>query len=116
METFGIVDNPLVDETPEAATYAAPVREAITPKLTEDGLVVSISEPYEVVRLAFAKTAAGAEEIASWSLAPEIQPLEFDIPVVQVDTFPDTEEEPDEVFDDGSFDLSWVLLLLLLFI
>ena len=116
METFGIADNLFVDETPEAGTYAAPVREAITPKLTEDGLVVSISEPYEVVRLAFAKTAVGAEEIASWSLAPEIQPLEFDIPVVQVDTFPDTEEEPDDVFDDGSFDMSWVLLLLLLFI
>ncbi|MGR3343171.1 MAG: hypothetical protein ACU0DI_08115 [Paracoccaceae bacterium] len=115
METFGIVDNPLVDETPEAATYAAPVREAISPKLTEDGLVVSISEPHEVVRLAFAKTAAGAEEIASWSLAPEIQLLDFDIGVVPVDTFPDPEEEPDEVFDDGSFDMTWALLLFLLF-
>ena len=36
---------------PEAETYAASVREAISPNLNKDGPGVSISEPHEVVPL-----------------------------------------------------------------
>ncbi|MXQ09474.1 hypothetical protein GQ651_16630 [Alphaproteobacteria bacterium GH1-50] len=67
MSIFGIADNAAVDESPEAETYAIGVREAFSPTATENGLSFSLDSPHEVIRLAFAKTEAGATEISSWS-------------------------------------------------
>lgn len=67
MDRFGIADNAAVDETAESRSYALGVREGIVPRVGAGGVTVSLDQPDEVIRLAFAKTQAGAEEIASWS-------------------------------------------------
>lgn len=66
MEHFGIPDNPNVDETPESLSFAEGVRTHVTVTATEDGVVVPIARPHEIVRLAFAKTDAGLAEIEGW--------------------------------------------------
>ena len=67
MTTFGVADNPAVDESPEAETYAYGLRTALTPALEGGEVTFTLGSPHEVVRLAFAKTADGAAEIAGWS-------------------------------------------------
>ncbi len=67
MEVFGIPDNPLVDETPEAQTWAEAVRAPVDARQVDGGVTVGLRAPFEVVRLAFAKTDAGLAEIAGWS-------------------------------------------------
>jgi len=120
MTTFGIVDNPLVDETPEAGTYAAPVRETINTQFTEDGLMLNISAPNEIVRLAFAKTDAGATDISSWSQAPGMVPRDLIIDsnwAYLDDTAAQLAEEEDFVQgDDGGIGFGALFLLLLAFI
>ena len=73
MARFGIADNPEVDETPEAGTFALGVRQAVTPVVTDGAVEVGFSAPNEVIRLSFAKTAAGAAEIATFTEAPTLQ-------------------------------------------
>ena len=67
MARFGITDNPLVDETPESRTYALGIRSEVTPTFDQGELSVTMDEPHEMIRLSFAKTAAGAEEIAGYA-------------------------------------------------
>ena len=91
---FGIPDNPAVDESPEADAYAMGLREAVTPTLTADGLGLALKSPHEIVRLAFAKTAAGEAEIAGWSDAPalDLDPL----PLPEVDATAEIPPDPDD--------------------
>lgn len=70
MARFGIIDNPNVDESPEGVSYAVGERFALTPSFDGSDLTVDVSAPNEVIRLSFAKTAAGAEEIAGYSGGP----------------------------------------------
>ena len=67
---FDIPDNPAVDESPEAETYAKGIRTALDPDVSDRGITLTIGAD-EVVRLAFAKTEDGADEIDSWSLGSE---------------------------------------------
>lgn len=67
MDMFGIADNPFVDETPESRTFTMGLRQSVTPTVDDNGLHVDFSAPNEVIRLSFAKTAAGAEEIAGFT-------------------------------------------------
>ena len=67
MQVFGIPDNGAVDESPEAETYAHGVRAGFAPVLSGETLNFSLGSAHEIVRLSFAKTAAGAHEIAGWS-------------------------------------------------
>lgn len=67
MTRFGIPDNPAVDETPESRSFALGVQEAVTPTIENGQLTVNLDDPHEVIRLSFAKTAAGAEEIAGFA-------------------------------------------------
>ena len=77
--------------------------------LTEDGVSVTLNAPHEVVRLAFAKTPAGAAEIAGWSEGPALE-------LVKAEVLPEagggslaatdpsaTEAEPAPEDDDGLF-------------
>ena len=117
MTAFGIVDNPLVDETPEAETYSAPVREAINPQFTESGLVVNIFAPNEIVRLAFAKTDAGAQEIASWSQALGLVPLPLIVDQSwDAGDLADADDEDPIEFDDMGMGFGALLLILLAFL
>ena len=115
MSDYGIVDNPEVDETPEAMTYATPVREAVDVQVNtlDDTLQLTVSAPYEVIRLAFAKTEAGAEEIASWSPIPETPLVEraLDDPLETGDP-----AEDDGGLDSGALDIGGMVLLALLFL
>jgi len=70
MTRFGIPDNPDVDESPEGASFAVGERTALVPEFDGSSLTVGIDAPNAVIRLSFAKTAAGAQEIASWSDGP----------------------------------------------
>ena len=67
MNVFNIPDNASVDESPESETFAFGVREAFAPVLSGDDLTFTLGSAHEVIRLSFAKTAAGADEIAGWS-------------------------------------------------
>jgi len=79
MTIFGVPDNPDIDEAAEAETYAVGVREAASVEQQDDAVTVALHEPFEVVRLAFAKTEAGTAEIASWSDGAE---LDLELPDV----------------------------------
>lgn len=67
MTRFGIPDNPAVDETPESRSFALGVRQVVMPTIEDGQLMVNLDDPHEVIRLSFAKTAAGAEEIAGFA-------------------------------------------------
>ena len=99
MTIFGIPDNPDVDEGAEAETYAVGVRETADVEQQGDAVTVTLDEPFEIIRLAFAKTDAGAEEIASWSDGTELD-LEIPImpPPIPVDDGMD--EEGDDALDE----------------
>lgn len=113
MEVFGIPDNPLVDETPEAQTYAKPVRGPVSAAFVNDGISLSLDTPFEIVRLAFAKTDAGRDEIASWTSA---RPLDLLLPPpIPPDPLPEdpdeADDDPDALADDGSDGMGFALAL-----
>ncbi|NBO21226.1 MAG: hypothetical protein EBU97_04685, partial [Rhodobacteraceae bacterium] len=66
MTRFGIADNPNVDETAEAQSYAMGSRSAVATQIDESGVTVKM-QANQVIRLAFAKTAAGVDDISHWS-------------------------------------------------
>ncbi|OYU17263.1 MAG: hypothetical protein CFE34_16665 [Rhodobacteraceae bacterium PARR1] len=72
MTRFGIPDNPNVDETAESRSFALGVRSAVVPTIEDGQLTVNLDDPHEVIRLSFAKTAAGAEEIAGFAHGPAV--------------------------------------------
>jgi hypothetical protein len=117
MDVFGIPDNPDVDESPEAATFAEAVRAAAGVQQDGGGVTVSLGTPFEIVRLAFAKTDAGLAEIAEWS---EAAPLFLDIPSEDPlpedpgeEPPPDEDDDPDAVEDDGGASAAGLALALL---
>ena len=97
MSIFGIPDNADVDETAEAETYAVGVRDAASVEQEDDAVTIALNEPFEVVRLAFSKTEAGATEIASWS---EGAGLDLELP----DVLPPIVDDDDTTDGDGSID------------
>ena len=72
MARFGIPDNPHVDETPESRSFALGVRAAVVPTIEDGQLTVQLDDPPEVIRLSFAKTDAGAQEIAGFADGPAV--------------------------------------------
>lgn len=66
MDRFGIPDNPEVDETPESQTFALGVRRDLDVTQVDDGIVVNMDKPHQILRLVFAKTDAGMAEIMGW--------------------------------------------------
>jgi hypothetical protein len=101
MEVFGIPDHPDVDETPEAQTYAEAVRAPVEVGQTGGGITVSLGSPFEIVRLAFARTDAGFADIASWSESGALL-LDLLAPDMPGDTLPD--EPPPDDGDDADDD------------
>ena len=67
MELFGVPDNPNVDESPEAASYAVARISDHEPVVTTDEIRLAFDQDFELARLVIAKTDAGAEEIGSWA-------------------------------------------------
>jgi hypothetical protein len=112
MRLFGIADNPSVDESEEAKTYAEALRAPADSLRTADGVQVTLSEPYQVLRLAFAKTEAGAADIASWSDGAALD-LTLPPPIPVPDD--DTDDSPDDAAeaDDGGVGMGIALALLL---
>lgn len=87
MTRFGIPDNPAVDETPESRSFALGVHETVTPTIEDGQLMVNLDDPHEVIRLSFAKTDAGAAEIAGFAHGTPVdlggvapQPMLMDAP------------------------------------
>jgi hypothetical protein len=112
MRLFGIPDNPSVDEAEEAKTYAEALRTPVDSLRTTDGVQVTLSEPYQIVRLAFARTEAGAAEIASWSDAAALDltlPPPLPVPDDEQNDSPDDAAEA----DDGGVGMGIALALLL---
>lgn len=81
MTDFGIVDNPHVDESPEAGTYAPGARTEADVSVYDDAVVVQLGA-HEVVRLAFAKTADAAHELSEVSEGDEVLLQLADLPVL----------------------------------
>lgn len=108
MEVFGIPDNPQVDESPEAQTFAEAIRAPVPAAQTEGGVTVALTSPFGIVRLAFAKTAAGLADIAGWSddaplvlEPPPDEPLPPDLPD---EPPPDDDDALPEDASDGGGD------------
>ena len=100
MDRFGIPDNPNVDETNEAWTYAVADQSGANVSETEHGLTMNFSEAHEVIRLSFAKTDAGAREIQEFSDGRE---LALDLPPAVDNGGPD-EDAPNDEGDSGDED------------
>ena len=62
-------------------------------------MTVSLNEPYEIIRLAFAKTDAGAEEIASWSDGTELD-LELTVMPPPIPIGDEMDDEGDDAMDE----------------
>ncbi len=65
-ELFGIPETPGVDQSPEAETFAVAQREAFQPEIKDGAIELEFTQPGEIVRLTFARTEEGKDEIASW--------------------------------------------------
>ncbi|WP_435259333.1 hypothetical protein ACSBLW_06055 [Thioclava sp. FR2] len=72
MERFDIIDNPNVDESAEANTYAIGVRSDLDFTVNGDAITFSIDHPGEVVRIVVARTPEEAEAIAEWAGEPDM--------------------------------------------
>lgn len=70
METFGIVDSPYINESPEADAYAVGYREAVDFDVMKDRVTLSLYGSKDIVRLALAKTADEENDIAASIEAP----------------------------------------------
>lgn len=81
MSDFAIADNPHVDESPEAATYAPGVRSEADVTVFQNAVTTELGA-HEVVRLAFAKTDAAAAELEAVSEGSEILLQMADLPVL----------------------------------
>lgn len=118
MARFGIPDNPEVDETPEAESYALGVREHMVATQVGDAVSVNMDQPHEILRLVFAKTDAGMAEILQWEHAdPLIPQLAEEPPLPPIDPPPpdDDPNAPDQGDSgDGGAALGGLLAALLL--
>lgn len=127
MSIFGIPDNPDVDETHEAGTFATGLRGSKAVGYADGNLQLSI-DPHEVIRLVFAKTEEAADALAGLSDNPEMDLAEL-ISNQEAMPFPPIEpwggvadppvavEDPDQEHsggDGGGFGFEALLLLPLL--
>ena len=120
--TFDIPDNPQVDESNEAETYAIGLRGSTEVQTTNGDLEMSIN-PYEIIRLIFAKSEEAAESLAGISENPEIDIIELSEeteepilpPIDTPDDLPDTDEENEleEAHGSGSGSGSGLAALIL---
>ncbi len=78
MERYDIPDNPNVDESAEAETFAVPVRNELDVSIHDNTLFFSLSQAYEVARISIAKTTEGVSDISDWSLVPGETELTLD--------------------------------------
>lgn len=72
MTRFGIPDNPEVDESHEANTYALGHREDLAFRLNADKLTFAVNRPGEVVRVIVARTPEEAQAVAEFAGAPDL--------------------------------------------
>lgn len=89
MTRFGIPDNPAVDETPESRSFALGVRQVVMPTIEDGQLMVNLDDPHEVIRLSFAKTAAGAEEIAGFAHGASVDLSGVEAMLMRADAYGD---------------------------
>ena len=128
-ELFGVQDSPNVDQYGEEASYGVGIRSSFEPVIENDQLVFNVEQD-QIVRLSFAKSEAGYDDISSWQegegsiiydedLAVREQALAADnnlFPMIEleqdlVEEAEDDEEDFDqEGFDWGSLDLGSALL------
>ena len=118
MDRFGIVDNPNVDETPEAETYAEGVEGTQVPQVDGSNLTVRIEEPGQVIRIVLTHSVEGDAAVSGWVFDPLSG---VDLPFLDdagtdPDTDPDPEldTDPDVPVDAGGSDAGIGAIFLLL--
>lgn len=67
MARYGIPDHPDVDETPESHSFATGLREAVDLSFDRGRLILQATHETQIIRLVFAKTEAGMEDISRWA-------------------------------------------------
>ncbi len=108
---FNIPTSNDVDQLNEAETFSVASREDFAPDVEENGIDLTFTQPGQIIRLTFARTEEGTEEISGWhgdnSSAIEAfvedainDPSLSDIP----DVPPDEEYGCEEVDDDDDWD------------
>lgn len=117
MEQFDIPDNPDVDESPEAATYAPGFRSSADIQI-ENGTLSVVLNAFDVVRLVFAKTEDAADELNMISMDEEIDlaPADWQNNDSADEGSPQNMEEdddPDVESDDGGSFVGGILAALL---
>lgn len=75
MTRFGIPDRPDVDEEPESHSYALGLRESVDVRREGGFLKLNTTHEDQVIRLIFAKTEAGARDIAEWAAGDPVSLL-----------------------------------------
>jgi hypothetical protein len=116
MDRFGIVDNPNVDETPEAETYAEGVEGMQVPRVDGSNLTVRIEEPGQVIRIVLTHSAEGDAAVSGWVFDPLSG---VDLPFLDdggtdPETDPDTDPNPEVDVDAGGSDAGIGAIFLLL--
>ncbi len=105
MQEFGIPDNPGVDESPEAATFAPGIRTATEVGLGRGSLSVFMNA-FDVVRVVFAKTEDAADDLNQISMSSEVDLVtaeiksEADFGELPADDTPE-QAEPEPKLDEG---------------
>lgn len=94
MTRFGIPDRPDVDESPESHSYALGLRESVSVGRDGGFLKLAITAEDQVIRLVFAKTEAGARDIAEWADGSPISLLRDRQDAVPPDSVPDLPPPP----------------------
>lgn len=83
MTDFGIADNPDVDESPEAGTYAPGIRSDAAVSVYDNAVVAQLGA-HEVIRLAFAKTDDAAHALSAISEGEEVLLRVADLPLLDL--------------------------------
>lgn len=120
---FDVPVTPGVDQSPEAETYAVGQREEFTPDQKNGAIEIEFTQPGEIVRLTFARTQEGKDEIETWHGGEEtdlsgIAATDWPTEVLgESDTVEDDEAEDDAPAGDdggGGFPVEALLIGLLL--
>lgn len=115
MDRYDIPDNPAIDESPEAETYAEGVEGTQVPEIAGSILTVSLTAPGQIVRIVLTHSAEGEEQVSDWVYDPAsglaLQDDPVDAEEGEDDPTPDDDPIPGPDSDGGG--LGGMLLLLL---
>lgn len=114
MQSYGIPDNPDIDESPEGETFAEGEIGTQLPEFRNGNMVVSLDAPGQVVRIVLAHSAEGEAEVEGWVANPAGSVDLVEEFAGDAGDEDDTDAAVTESGGDGGFGMVFLLLLPLL--